>query len=143
MEIFKNFFCSIVGIVGSIFVNIVGGWDSALATLTICMVLDYLTGLTVAGVFKNSTKTETGTLQSQVGLKGLCKKIMMVAFVAVAYRLDKMLGVNYIRYTVVIGFVCNEVISLIENAGLMGLPIPNVIVRAVDILKQKSNGEEE
>ena len=63
----------------------------------------------------------------------------MIVLVGIAHTLDILIGADYIRYTVIIGFICNEVISLIENAGLMGVPVPNVIKSAVDVLK----GEEE
>lgn len=139
MENIKGIFCGAVGVVGGIVAKLLGGWDSGLATLFICIVLDYVTGLIVAGVFNNSTKTKNGALESGAGLKGLVRKIMMIVLVAVAYRLDILIGTDYIRYTVIIGFICNEVISLIENAGLMGVPVPNVIKKAVDVLKNKEN----
>ena len=63
----------------------------------------------------------------------------MIVLVGIAHALDILIGTTYIRYTVIIGFICNEVISLIENAGLMGVPVPDVIKSAVDVLK----GEEE
>ena len=65
---------------------------------------------------------------------------MLILFVGLAYRLDILLNTDYIRYTVIIGFICNEVISLIENAGLMGVPIPAVLTKAIDVLKNKENG---
>ena len=68
---------------------------------------------------------------------------MMIVLVAVAYRLDILIGTDYIRYTVIIGFICNEVISLIENAGLMGVPVPNVIEKAIDVLKNKGDNKDE
>ena len=140
MENLKGIFCGAVGVVGGIVAKVLGGWDNGLATLFICIVLDYLTGLIVAGVFKNSPKTSNGALESHTGLKGLFRKITMIIFVAVAYRLDILLNTEYIRYTVIIGFICNEVISLIENAGLMGVPIPVVLTKAIDVLKNKENG---
>ena len=135
--------CSAIGFVGGTIVSLLGGWDSALATLICCIVLDYLTGLIVAGVFNNSNKTETGALESRAGRKGLYRKIMIILLVGLAYRLDLLLDTDYIRYTVIIGFISNEVLSLIENAGLMGVPIPNVIKRAVDVLKNKENNKNE
>ena len=141
IENLKGMFCGIVGVIGSLVINFLGGWDSGIATLFVCIVLDYITGLIVAGIFKNSTKTENGALESRAGLKGLVRKIMMIAFVAIAYRIDILMNTDYIRYTVIIGFICNEVISLIENAGLMGVPVPNVIKRAIDVLKNKDKGE--
>jgi len=143
MENLRGIFCGIVGAVGGAAANLLGGWDNALTALIVCIVLDYITGVIVAGVFKNSGKTKNGALESGAGLKGLCRKVMIIMFVAVAYRLDIILETDYIRYTVIIGFICNEVISLIENAGLMGVPIPGIIKKAVDILKPKEENKEE
>ena len=64
MESLKGIFCGAVGVVGGIVAKLLGGWDSGLATLFICIVLDYVTGLIVAGVFNNSTKTKNGALES-------------------------------------------------------------------------------
>lgn len=105
------------------------------------MALDYVTGLIVAGVFHNSTKTDTGTLESKAGWKGLCRKCMTLIFVLVAYRIDLILGLDYIRNAVIIAFITNELISLVENAGLMGVPLPAVITKAIDILQKKSESE--
>ncbi len=135
----KNGICTAVGVVGGFVASLFGGWDAALTTLLLFMVIDFISGLVVAGVFHNSTKSETGTLQSFAGWKGLCRKCMTLLFVLIAYRLDLAIGVNYIRDTVIIGFIANELISIIENAGLMGLPLPEVITQAIDILKKKDN----
>ena len=97
------------------------------------------TTLIVAGVFHNSKKTSTGTLESRTGWKGLCRKCMTLLFVLVAYRLDLAIGVDYIRDAVIIGFIANELISIVENAGLMGIPLPAVITGAIDILTQKAD----
>ena len=102
------------------------------------MAIDYISGLIVAGVFHNSKKTSTGTLESRTGWKGLCRKCMTPLFVLVAYRLDLAIGVDYIRDAVIIGFIANELISIVENAGLMGIPSPAVIANAIDILTQKA-----
>lgn len=135
----KNGICTAVGVVGGFVASMFGGWDAALTTLILFMVIDFISGLVVAGVFHNSTKSETGTLQSFAGWKGLCRKCMTLLFVLIAYRLDLAIGVTYIRDTVIIGFIANELISIIENAGLMGLPLPEVITQAIDILKKKDN----
>lgn len=135
----KNGICTAVGVVGGFVASLFGGWDAALTTLLLFMVIDFISGLVVAGVFHNSTKSETGTLQSFAGWKGLCRKCMTLLFVLIAYRLDLAIGVNYIRDTVIIGFIANELISIIENAGLMGLPLPEAITQAIDILKKKDN----
>lgn len=130
--------CSIVGVIGSAVAAVFGGWDAGLSTLIMFMVFDYVSGLAVAGVFKKSTKTETGALESRAGWKGLCKKFMTLGFVLIAYRLDIMAGTNYIRDAVIIAFITNELISIVENAGLMGIPIPDVITNAIDVLQKKS-----
>lgn len=130
--------CTLVGVIGSAFVALFGGWDSSLVTLVILMCADYITGLIVAGVFHTSKKTDTGTLESRAGWKGLCRKGTILLFVLIAYRLDLVIGVNYIRQAVIIGFIANEVISLVENAGLMGVPLPSVITKAIDILTKQA-----
>jgi len=130
-----------IGIIGSWIASLFGGWDAALVTLVIFMGVDYVTGLIVAGVFKTSKKTETGTLESHAGWKGLCKKGVTLLIVLVACRLDLVMGSSFIRDAVIIAFIANETISIIENAGLMGIPIPAVIMRAIEVLKNKAESE--
>ena len=138
----KEDFCTAVGLIGGAIASLYGGWDAALQTLIICMAVDYITGLIVAGVFHASPKTKTGTLESRAGWKGLCRKGMSLLIVLVACRLDAVMGSSFVRDTVVIGFIANETLSIIENAGLMGVPIPKALARAVDILKQRSEEEQ-
>lgn len=133
---------SLLGCAGSVIASLFGGWDAALVTLLIFMGIDYVTGLIVAGVFHTSEKTEKGTLESRAGWKGLCRKGVTLLVVLVACRLDLMMGSNFIRDAVVIAFVVNETISIIENAGLMGIPIPAVITKAIEVLKKKAESEE-
>lgn len=127
-----------IGVVGSVVASWFGGWDTGLATLVVFMGIDYLSGLLVAGVFHNSQKTKNGTLESRAGWKGLCRKGMTLLFVLIAYRLDLAMGTTYIRDAVVIGFMANELISIVENAGLMGLPLPPVITKAIEVLTHKA-----
>lgn len=136
----KEGICTGIGVIGSIIASLFGGWDTGLVTLVIFMGIDYVSGLVVAGIFHNSNKTESGTLESKAGWKGLCRKCMTLLFVLIAYRLDLALGVNYIRDAVIIGFMANELISIVENAGLMGLPLPDAINKAIDVLTQKKEG---
>lgn len=139
----KTKICTVVGTIGSAVVAFFGGWDAGMITLVTCMVVDYLTGLMVAMVFHNSPKTESGALESRAGWKGLCRKGTTLLVVLVAYVLDMLIGTDYISDAVIIGFVANEVISIIENAGLMGIPMPAAIKKAIDILTQKSEVGEE
>lgn len=138
----KEGICTGVGVVGSFIVSLLGGWDNGLITLILFMAIDYITGLIVAGVFRQSKKTETGALESRAGFKGLCRKGVVLLFVLIANRLDIALNVNYIRDAVIIGFMANELISIIENAGLMGLPLPAILNNAVDILVKKNEDKE-
>lgn len=135
----KNGICTGIGIIGSFVASFFGGWDAGLTTLLLFMAIDYASGLIVAGVFHNSPKTKTGALESKAGWKGLCRKSMTFLFVLIAYRLDLAIGVDYIRNAVIIGFIANELISIVENAGLMGLPLPTVITKAIDILTDKAS----
>lgn len=138
----KNSICTACGVVGGFIASAFGGWNAAMTTLIIFMVVDYLSGLMVAGIFHHSPKTENGALESRAGFKGLCRKGMTLLFVLTAYRLDLALGVNYIRDSVIIGFIANELISIVENTGLMGVPLPKVITKAIDLLVKKDENSE-
>lgn len=133
----KTTICTGIGVVGSTVASAFGGWDAAMITLVCMMVVDYLTGVLVAGVFHNSPKTESGALESKAGWKGLCRKGVTLLIVLVAARLDIILGTGFIRDAVIIGYIANETISIIENAGLMGVPIPEAIKKAIEVLQQK------
>lgn len=134
--------CTILGAVGGILTVIFGGWNAMLTTLILFISIDYVTGLMVAGIFRRSPKTETGGLQSKIGWKGLVKKVVVLLLVVAAARIDLILGTSYIRNAVCIGFSCNELISILENAGLMGIPLPAALKNAVDLLQKKSNSEQ-
>lgn len=135
----KNILISIIGVIGSAIASAFGGWTTGLTTLVIFMAIDYITGLIVAGVFHKSTKTETGTLESRAGFKGLCRKGAMLLVVLVGYRLDLAVGTAYIKDAVIIAFMANEAISIIENAGLMGVPMNDTLKNAIDVLQKKKS----
>lgn len=135
----KEMICAAIGVIGSFFASIFGGWDSALVTLACFMAADYVSGFIVAAVFHKSKKTTSGSLSSAIGWKGLCKKFMILVMVAVAYRVDMAIGTNYIRNMVILGYMANELISITENAGLMGIPLPKALTKAIDILTSKSD----
>ena len=141
-DVVKNGVCTMVGVIGSLIASQFGGWDAALSTLILFMAVDYITGLVVAGVFHASPKSKDGTLESRAGWKGLCRKGMSLLVVLVACRLDAIIGSSFIRDATVIAFICNETISIIENAGLMGVPIPEALTKAVDVLKQRAEKTE-
>lgn len=136
----KNRICAIAGIAGGFLAAAFGGWSAALTTLLLFMGVDYLSGLIVAGVFHASPKSENGALESRAGWKGLVRKCMTLLAVLIGARLDLLLGTAYIRDALVIAFCVNELLSIVENWGLMGLPMPKIMTDAVELLKAK--GEE-
>ena len=137
----KQMICTSAGAVGGFIASAFGGFDAAMITLLIFMTADYITGLLVAGVFHASPKSETGALESKAGFKGLVRKGMTLLFVLIDCRLDMILGVNYIRDAVCIAFIVNELISIVENGGLMGVPIPEPIMDAIEVLKKKGDDD--
>lgn len=134
------FYSAICGLsVGLSFIaNLLGGWNTSLETLLIFMAADYLTGLICSLILKKSTKTESGGYDSKVGIKGLLKKVGILFMVLIAARLDMILNAgesNYVCTTVIIFFITNEGLSVIENLGIMGIPLPNIIKEAFCKLK--------
>lgn len=130
----------ITGGIGAAFAGICsfwGGLDIPMQTLLIFMGLDYLTGLLVAGVFKKSPKTEKGALDSKAGFLGLLKKSVILLAVLVANRLDAVLATSFVEDAVILAYLFNESISLIENFGLMGVYIPEPLKKAIELLKGK------
>lgn len=130
----KTAFCTAVGALGALIAGAFGGWDVSLQCLVWFMAIDYASGLIVAGVFKKSKKTETGTLESRAGFKGLCRKAAVLALVLMAHYLDMVIGVDFARDAVCIGFIANEGLSILENVGLMGITYPDAIRKALDVL---------
>lgn len=119
-----------------------GGWSEDLNTLLVFMGTDFVLGLLIAAVWKKSGKSKNGALNSVSAWKGLCRKGASLLVVLIAHRVDVTLGVTYIRTAVIIAFIANEGISIIENLGIMGVPLPNVLKKAIDVLKEKSEMEE-
>ena len=130
----KSFIVTATGAVLGAFISLAGGWDTALQALVVFMILDYLTGVIVAAVFHASKKTESGKLSSVAGLKGIAKKVLMLFMVVAGQYADVVLGIDYFRTAVIIALIANELISLIENAGLAGIEVP-ILSKAVDALK--------
>ncbi len=133
----KQRICTALGVAGSALAAAFGGWDAALAALLVCISVDYISGSVVALVFHKSSKSESGAYNSAYGLKGLCKKGLMLLFVLVAVQMDAVLGADYVRDAVCIGFCSNEVLSIVENLGLAGVPMPQAVVNALEQLQKK------
>ena len=131
----KIFILSGVACVGAAIASLFGGWNGAMTTLVILMLIDYITGIIVAGVFHASPKSSGGALSSAVGFKGICRKFVILLIVVVACCVDLLLDTNIIRDATCIGFCANELVSITENAGLMGIPLPRKLVEAIEVLR--------
>lgn len=133
-----------IAIVGGAVAGIFGEWSVLMTILAAAMVLDYISGVIVAA-FGQSLKTEGGHLDSKVGFVGLAKKGFIILIVLLATLLDKALGTDSMVFqsATVCYYIANEGISVVENAGLMGLPVPGVIKKALEQIREKNdNGED-
>ena len=136
----KDILCTACGILGAAIAKLFGGWSDGMTTLLIFMCIDYITGILCAAVFQKSKKSESGALTSDACWKGLIKKGISLLIVLIGCRLDLLIGTNYIRDAVVIAFCVSEALSILENAGIMGVPIPPVITKAIEVLKKEEGG---
>lgn len=127
----------IVGTIGGAIATALGGWDAGLETLLVFMAVDYISGL-AAAIWHKSPKTPNGGLNSDVGLHGIIRKVMMLLAVLVGAQLDRVIGSDFVRDCVVVAFCANECLSIVENAGIMGVPMPKVIIEAIEVLKERS-----
>ena len=135
----KNGILAVFSVIGSFAANSLGGWDASLQVLIALMVTDYITGVLVAAVWHKSSKSSSGTLNSVAGFKGILKKCMILMLVWIGVLLDQALGSSYARTAVVLFFVGNEGISLLENLGLMGVPFPAFLRRALEALRDQGD----
>lgn len=132
----------VLATIGSVLANLFGGWDVTLQVLIGCMAVDFISGWVVAAVFKKSPKSEGGALESRAGFKGLVRKGGILALVLVAVWLDKLLGASYVRVAVCLFFIANEGLSILENLGLMGVPLPPFLKNMLEAMRDKNgNGE--
>ena len=138
MKHLQELICGTAGAVGGAIAAAFGGWSSDLTVLVAFMAIDYITGI-LAACLCRSGKTEGGGLSSAVGWAGLAKKIGTLLLVLVAHGLDVAMGVNYARTAAVIAFIVNETLSILENAALLGIPLPEVFKKALDVLKGKGD----
>ena len=134
----KTQICTVIGAVGGVITAAIGGWDASMQLLVLAMVIDYITGILVAGVWHKSAKSANGALESRAGFKGLIRKGCILAMVLIAHYMDMAIGTQYIRDALVIGFAANEIISILENLSLMGVQYPQIIQKALDIMQDKS-----
>lgn len=129
--------CAVAGAVAGIF----GEWNVLLTILAVCMLLDYISGLIVAALGKSS-KTEGGGIDSKAGFIGLAKKALIMLIVLLATVLDKALGTDRMVFQTAAAcyYIANEGISIIENAGKIGVPVPSALKKALEQLRDKHDG---
>ena len=130
----ENIFKTLVAIGGAAASYLFGGWSHLLSILLTFVVLDYLSGVAAAA--------KEGNLRSDVGLWGIAKKVAIFAIVAAAHMVDTALGdAHLFRDAVIFFYLANELLSITENLGRMGAPIPPAIRQAVEVLRGKSEGD--
>lgn len=142
----------VVSAVGGFLVYIFGGWDVWLQFLLIVMFLDILTGV-LKSVYKKSEKTQSGGFRSSVFLKGLIRKGASLCVVVVAVQMDVIfleMGtpidialIGSIRNAVILFFWLGEVVSILENCGEMGMRLPKPLIKALDVLDDRLQGDED
>lgn len=128
-------FKSIAAALGAVSSYLFGGWSTALQTLFVFILIDYVTGILAAG--------KNGELSSKAGLKGIGRKAMIFVFVAMGHMADMQTSggqLHLFRDGVIAFFVANEGLSVIENAGRMGVPVPEVVRKAVEALRNSKGG---
>ena len=111
---------------------LVGGYDTMMITLLLFMVIDYISGV-MCGISNKD-------LSSEIGFKGIFKKIMIILLVGITNLLGVAIGVDGLRYIVISFYLANEGISIIENASILGLPVPQ---KVKDVLEQLKNSSEQ
>lgn len=121
--------------ISTFFVYVFGGIDVAFKCLIIIMIIDY-----ISGVIANRIN-----LDSKIGFKGIAKKVMILALVAVGAQVDKAMGTDvYICRTLVTMFyIANESLSIVENSAKMGLPVPQKLIDCLEQLKGNEESEEQ
>ena len=133
----KGSICTVIGAIGGGIAVLFGGWDSALVTLLIFMGIDFATGM-INGAMGKSKHSKSGKLSSKAGWYGLAKKGSVLMLIVVAVRLDIMLNTTYVRDAVCIGFCVNELLSIVENTSLMGIPYPPALKNAIEVLQKQA-----
>lgn len=129
METFKSIINFLVGIGGGIAAYLLGGLDSILIALIIFMTIDYISGV-VASYFAKETS-------SKIGFKGILKKFVILLIVGLGVILERDLGIPAVREVVIMFFISNEGISILENATEIGIKVPNVISNALEQVSEK------
>ena len=120
-----------------------GGWTEGTRVLLILMVVDYVMGCACA-LTGHSRKTPSGHFLTQVAFMGLLRKAVIMLVLLLAIQLDRVVGRGegvMFRSAVEFFYIATEGLSIIENAGLMGVPIPRPLKQALEALRDENNGD--
>jgi len=120
-----------VAVVGTFLTMFFGGWDTMLRVLVLFVAIDYVVGVTAAWFEKK--------LNSDIGARGIVKKFLLFVIVALAVQVDLALGQEIFRSLAIWFYLANEALSIIENAGRCGVPIPSFLKTALEQMKQKAD----
>ena len=116
-----------------------GGWSYMLAILLAVIVIDIITGVVLAGFFHGSTHTAGGGLSSKYGYQGILKKCMILLVIMLGGLLDTVFQCNVIRSAIIIYYIANEGLSVLENTAAMGVPHPKFVLNLLDTAKKKAD----
>lgn len=137
----KQVISLVIGALTTGLLKVIGEPTQDLKILLLLMVIDLVVGLTVSAVWHKSSKTKSGKVSSKVMFKGIVKKILTLVLVVVAYQIDILLGYDVIRHVVIIAFIVQEIISIIENIAITGIKAPDIITKALDVLERSVKDE--
>lgn len=137
----KSIVSIVTGTIGSLLINLIGKPTDDLIILIVLMIIDLIVGFLVSAIWQKSSKTDSGKLSSTVMFKGITKKFFTLVIVVIAYQLDILLAVNVIRHIVIIAFIVEEILSIIENIAITGIKIPTIITKALDVLERSVKDE--
>jgi toxin secretion/phage lysis holin len=121
-----------LSVIGSFTSFLFGGWDSLVVILVCLVMIDYVTGVIASAL--------EGKLSSKVGFHGIAKKVLIFIMVAVSHLLDVVIGWDnhLLRDMTIFFYLVNEFISIVENASRTGIPIPEFLIKAIEMLKNRS-----
>lgn len=126
----EEYFKCLAGVGGAAASFLWGGWSMTLTTMFILVAVDYVTGVLAATIEKK--------LSSSAGMRGITRKILIFAIISIAHLVDQMIGTEHmIRDGTIFFYAANEILSILENCGRLGIPVPPKIREAIKLLHEK------
>lgn len=138
----KNYLCMATGIFLGGLLSTLGGETPMLKFLLCIMAIDYILGIIIA-FLKLSPKSTNGGLSSNVGFRGLMKKVGILIFIWIGFQIDTVFHIDMARHMIIIGYLLNEVISVTENLNILGVMKIDAVTNMINILKTKTVSEKQ